>query len=910
MRLTQISTVPPGPYYDDAVNGLIARGIAYGGDRPVFTLAFTGREPLYHYVTAIMMRLVGDDLLALHLASFSLGMVAVAAMLAFGRAFFAGQRHARWMALLTGTLAATTFWPVSNVRFGLRAISFTCTIALLMWSLARWHRRGRVSDAMWTGVWAAATAYTYTANRVVPFALGLAVLWLLLRRDRHLGWQHIAAFAVAAAILFAPMGVFLTQHPEILTRRAAQVSIVNVNTPVWEIALAVLQGVTAALGAFGFRGDPQLILNVPGRPVFGVPLAMCFYLGLVILAVQAVSGTKRSQASGMVIIWFMVMLLPSALTIEPFHSLRSLGTLPVAMLLPVVAIEAGLAALEKYRPIRTWMIAGLWIALLIGTGTETYNAYFNQWARDPVLYSLRNGDLADLGRWFNEHDTDDAPIYITSFEYQHPTMALVARDYGRMKWAALAHTLVYPPQNREAYIGVPQSVLRVSDWLPNQLDFAERVAGPMRPDGLPAYLVYYVSPDTPRPQPVIAQEINFANSVRLLGYDTPSTRPGEVSLMLYWEIIDQPPLLDYGLVAHLVDQWGFRWTTKGVFNYPPEEWEPGEMVIHQLTIDRPPGLPPGEYTLELEWFSPSSNERLPVIRSGQFGGVYGQVGPLWIPAELASTDQVLVMQHQVNEAFGPLRLLGYDREMTEIYAGDILRLVLYWQLESQPTSDLQMTLGLEDTNGEGFQVYQDHPVHGSYPTSQWSEGEVVADRYAIQLGSRLPAGDYILYLRVEDIDARVSLGELMVRQSERLFETPPLDHAQTATFGEVVRLVGYDLSGPFRAGETITLRLVWQAISPPQEGYSTFVHVVDGVDTIVAQHDAVPRGDYPLFRWVEGEIVIDDITLILPQDLTEGDYRIRVGFYRPDTGERLPILESSGLAGTDFVWLDTTLRVR
>ena len=60
MRFFRIDAVPPGPFYDDAANGLIARGIAYHGARPVFTLAFTGREPLYHYVTALLMRLSSD----------------------------------------------------------------------------------------------------------------------------------------------------------------------------------------------------------------------------------------------------------------------------------------------------------------------------------------------------------------------------------------------------------------------------------------------------------------------------------------------------------------------------------------------------------------------------------------------------------------------------------------------------------------------------------------------------------------------------------------------------------------------------------------------------------------------------------------------------------------------------------
>jgi hypothetical protein len=246
MRFSQIGTVPPGPFYDDAANGLIARDIAYHGAHPVFTLAFTGREPLFHYVTALLMRLVGNDLLALRLASFYLGMVVVAGMLGLGRAYFQGQPRERLLALIVGALTATTFWPVSNARFGMRAISFTFTVTLLLWSLAHLWRRGRLEDAAWTGVWTAATAYTYTANRIVPFALGAVLVWLLARRQKRLTWRHTAALGGVSLLLFAPMGAFLLKHPEIITHRAAQVSTVQPGMSPGEVVSNVADGVIRA----------------------------------------------------------------------------------------------------------------------------------------------------------------------------------------------------------------------------------------------------------------------------------------------------------------------------------------------------------------------------------------------------------------------------------------------------------------------------------------------------------------------------------------------------------------------------------------------------------------------------------------------------------------------------------------
>jgi len=149
----------------------------------------------------------------------------------------------------------------------------------------------------------------------------------------------------------------------------------------------------------------------------------------------------------------------------------------------------------------------------------------------------------------------------------------------------------------------------------------------------------------------------------------------------------------------------------------------------------------------------------------------------------------------------------------------------------------------------------------------------------------------------------------VVKQQARTFVPPPLSHSQTANFGDVIWLLGYDLEGAFTPGSTIHLRPVWQAIMPPKNGYSVFVHVVDASDQIVAQHDGIPQGGYSLDRWLPGEVVVDDIALALPPELTPGNYRIRIGFYQPESGTRLPVVESSDEAGIDFIWLGTSFHV-
>jgi hypothetical protein len=75
---------------------------------------------------------------------------------------------------------------------------------------------------------------------------------------------------------------------------------------------------------------------------------------------------------------------------------------------------------------------------------------------------------------------------------------------------------------------------------------------------------------------------------------------------------------------------------------------------------------------------------------------------------------------------------------------------------------------------------------------------------------------------------------------------------------------------------------------------------------IASQHDGMPVGGlYPTTLWKAGEEVEDEHPLSLSTDLVPGDYRLLVGLYRPETGERLPVLGSDGQPVGDSAELAT-----
>src|SRR5215217_9404 len=75
-RFFQLNSLPPGFQFDEAFNAIDAQQVL-AGNRPLFLPANAGREVLYTYWQALLIRLFGFDVYTLRLASAILGVLAI-----------------------------------------------------------------------------------------------------------------------------------------------------------------------------------------------------------------------------------------------------------------------------------------------------------------------------------------------------------------------------------------------------------------------------------------------------------------------------------------------------------------------------------------------------------------------------------------------------------------------------------------------------------------------------------------------------------------------------------------------------------------------------------------------------------------------------------------------------------------
>jgi hypothetical protein len=120
------------------------------------------------------------------------------------------------------------------------------------------------------------------------------------------------------------------------------------------------------------------------------------------------------------------------------------------------------------------------------------------------------------------------------------------------------------------------------------------------------------------------------------------------------------------------------------------------------------------------------------------------------------------------------------------------------------------------------------------------------------------------------------------------------------TFGDNIRLVGYDQSGETaKPSDNLVLRFYWQAMAVPADNYSLFIHVVPEDEyTVLTQGDGAPASqDRPTLSWDDpAETLISPaFDIALPPDLPAGEYRVMIGLYNYIDGARLPIKDENGV---------------
>lgn len=136
------------------------------------------------------------------------------------------------------------------------------------------------------------------------------------------------------------------------------------------------------------------------------------------------------------------------------------------------------------------------------------------------------------------------------------------------------------------------------------------------------------------------------------------------------------------------------------------------------------------------------------------------------------------MTPQLTKFEGGIQLDGFrvsdGKSAVGVEPGESLPLTLIWHTEQQPATAYTVFTHLVGPDGMVWGQWDNPPVWGTYPTSEWGTGETVFDQYLIPVKEDAPSGMYHLLVGLYDPATGVRL-PVLNQQSE-----PSNDHIQLA----------------------------------------------------------------------------------------------------------------------------------
>lgn len=411
-RFWQFSSIPPGLYQDEAMNGADAIASLNSGDFKIFYTNNNGREGMIVWLDALAIKLFGNEPWVLRLFPAIAGVMA-----AWGLYFLSKELFGVKIALASSFFMAVSFWAVNFSRIGFRA---NLMLPFLIWSFYFLWRacnqnpvsesgignRYRKPDFIIGGVLFGLGFYTYISYRFAPVLLALYFLLYAIKCGGKKIWAGFLLFSLAAFIVALPLGFYFLENPHDFFGRSSQVSIFAAENPLKAVAISL----AASLGMFNILGDLNWRHNFSGSPQLFWPVGLLFILGIII------SFKNFKWQDKFLLSWLFIFLLPNILTTEGNpHALRALGSMPAAMVLSGIGLVWIYEKIKKIK--RSFLLLAVFLFFIAAI---EFDKYFLRWPQNPRTMDAFSKSHVEISNYLNGLP-DDILKYVIWHQDDKPT---------------------------------------------------------------------------------------------------------------------------------------------------------------------------------------------------------------------------------------------------------------------------------------------------------------------------------------------------------------------------------------------------------------------------------------------------------------------------------------------------------
>jgi hypothetical protein len=441
------------------------------------------------------------------------------------------------------------------------------------------------------------------------------------KRTERPTFRQIIAYALAFTLVVLPLLIFALGSPDFFER--------HLETTAASASMTVVENIGGTLGGIFLSGDPFASYNLPGRPLLDIIQTIFMLLGLI----SCVRRIRQPEYC-FVLIWNAITLLPAIFSAWSPAFNRMAAAVPGL----IVLISIGGVALYRFLAQRDRAVfgaIGLTLAVVFSIGL-TVNDYFIVWPNTPGLHlTFSTAERVQAEAIAALPITTTA--YLSPADASRPMFAFLWQDQPRAKSFNGRRCTVAPRQaDRETVWLIASNEDKRSRDRLTQLypQLKSQVVWAWQGTRMVHQLSIAAGAIAKIPTSTLGQvdDVMQLHDYQLQEAPKPG---GKLRPRLIWESI-APTATDWTEALHLIAANGqivAQDDRQPCDNsYPTTIWQPGELIVEDRTIDLPPDVPAGDYTLSVVWYHASDNTRLPAFSAtGQALGDSLRLGTVTVP---------------------------------------------------------------------------------------------------------------------------------------------------------------------------------------------------------------------------------------------------------------------------------------
>jgi MFS family permease len=292
--------------------------------------------------------------------------------------------------------------------------------------------------------------------------------------------------------------------------------------------------------------------------------------------------------------------------------------------------------------------------------------------------------------------------------------------------------------------------------------------------------------------------------------------------------------------------------------------------------------------------------------------LFGYLAPAY--ARPPGFDQADIV-NETNLSFdGLVTLRGYDISQDAVSPGEVLKVILFWEVTAEPPGDYFEFVHLIDEQDLMIAQRDTHPGLGLFPSSQWQPGDRFQETITIDIpdvaytpatgtlsvGFYAPQEGYRLGVFSPDGmpqgDA-VQLSQVSIVPHPQVAEEEfPIPNSQQQNFAGEILLLGYEYDQRrLVPGEPLAVTLYWQALADEIPDYEVQLRLLDETGWIMDTLQERPSsGQSSTTDWLPGEVIVDRHEIDINDSIPPGVYRVQIALKNPADGQRPMIIDKDG----------------